>query len=78
MVTNNSRNGIFRPVKFLARMVVVFQAGQAPTSATPPKSLHNVRLESSSTRSSFPADSSKSVPLARGNLVHPLMRVTNR
>ena len=35
-----------------------------PTYATPPKSFHKVRLESSSTGSSFPADFSKPVPLA--------------
>ena len=37
---------------------------EAPTYATPPKSFHKVRLESSSTGSSFPADYSKPVPLA--------------
>ena len=37
--------------------VVVFHRRiAAPTYATPPKSSHNVRLESSSTGSSFPAD----------------------
>ena len=35
-----------------------------PTYATPLKSFHNVRLESSSTGSSFPAVTSKPVPLA--------------
>ncbi|KAL5052965.1 hypothetical protein RYX36_033647, partial [Vicia faba] len=35
-----------------------------PTYPTPLKSFHKVRLESSSTRSSFPADSAKPVPLA--------------
>lgn len=45
--------------------VVVFQDRIAsPTYATPLKSFHNVRLESSSTGSSFPADTSKPVPLA--------------
>ncbi len=45
--------------------VVVFQGRVAsPTYATPPGSLHNVRLESSSTGSSFPADAAKPVPLA--------------
>lgn len=45
--------------------VVVFQDRVAPpTYATPPKSFHNVGLESSSTGSSFPADYSKPVPLA--------------
>ena len=45
--------------------VVVFHRRLAPpTYATPPKSTHQVGLESSSTGSSFPADSSKPVPLA--------------
>jgi hypothetical protein len=47
--------------------VVVFQSRQlalAPTYATPLMSLHKVRLESSSTGSSFPADFAKPVPLA--------------
>ena len=44
--------------------VVVFQICKAPTYATPPKSLHKVELESSSTGSSFPADYPKPVPLA--------------
>ena len=49
--------------------VVVFQDRQKPpTYATPSKSFHNVRLESSSTGSSFPADFSKPVPLAVGSL----------
>jgi hypothetical protein len=47
--------------------VVVFHwrlREQAPTYATPLMSPHRVRLESSSTGSSFPADSAKPVPLA--------------
>jgi hypothetical protein len=44
--------------------VVVFHVRSAPTYATPPRSFHTVELESSSTGSSFPADSSKPVPLA--------------
>ncbi|CDF41204.1 unnamed protein product [Chondrus crispus] len=49
--------------------VVVFhwrrtKIGPAPTYATPLMSLHRVGLESSSTGSSFPADSAKPVPLA--------------
>ncbi|EPP29490.1 hypothetical protein CP082626L3_1195B, partial [Chlamydia psittaci 08-2626_L3] len=35
-----------------------------PTYSTPLMSLHSARLESSSTGSSFPADSAKPVPLA--------------
>ncbi|KAK8660409.1 hypothetical protein V6N13_051335 [Hibiscus sabdariffa] len=45
--------------------VVVFQfRPRAPTYPTPLKSFHKVVLESSSTGSSFPADSTKPVPLA--------------
>lgn len=45
--------------------VVVFQfRREAPTYTTPLKSFHKVGLESSSTGSSFPADSAKPVPLA--------------
>ncbi len=45
--------------------VVVFQGRvSSPTYSTPRKSFHSVRLESSSTGSSFPADYSKPVPLA--------------
>ncbi|KAK8635109.1 hypothetical protein V6N13_022986 [Hibiscus sabdariffa] len=47
--------------------VVVFQfRPRAPTYPTPLKSFHKVGLESSSTGSSFPADSAKPVPLAVG------------
>ncbi|KAA8892628.1 hypothetical protein FN846DRAFT_901529 [Sphaerosporella brunnea] len=41
-----------------------FTGAEAPTYSTPPMSFHNVKLESSSTGSSFPADSAKPVPLA--------------
>src|SRR5712691_12673661 len=41
-----------------------FNGAEAPTYATPSMSFHNVKLESSSTGSSFPADSAKPVPLA--------------
>ncbi|XP_022767936.1 uncharacterized protein LOC111312156 [Durio zibethinus] len=45
--------------------VVVFQfCPRAPTYPTPLKSFHKVKLESSSTGSSFPVDSAKPVPLA--------------
>lgn len=46
--------------------VVVFhrRSGAPPTYSTPPMSLHDIRLESSSTGSSFPADFAKPVPLA--------------
>ena len=41
---------------------------KSPTYATSRESFHKVKLESSSTGSSFPADSSKPVPLAVGSL----------
>ncbi|GAO47198.1 hypothetical protein G7K_1408-t1 [Saitoella complicata NRRL Y-17804] len=41
-----------------------FTGAEAPTYSTPSMSFHNVKLESSSTGSSFPADSAKPVPLA--------------
>ncbi|CAN7093044.1 unnamed protein product [Brassica rapa subsp. narinosa] len=41
-----------------------FTCAGAPTYSTPLKSFHKVGLESSSTGSSFPADSGKHVPLA--------------
>ncbi|PWY62039.1 hypothetical protein BO70DRAFT_375389 [Aspergillus heteromorphus CBS 117.55] len=41
-----------------------FTGAEAPTYSTPHMSFHNVKLESSSTGSSFPADSAKPVPLA--------------
>jgi len=41
---------------------------ESPSYATPSKSFHKVKLESSSTGSSFPADVSKPVPLAVGSL----------
>ncbi|XWS64508.1 hypothetical protein CRYUN_Cryun05aG0009800 [Craigia yunnanensis] len=45
--------------------VVVFQfRRETPTYPTPLKSFHKVRLESSSTGSSFPADSVKPISLA--------------
>uniref|UniRef100_A0A6N2KU67 Senescence-associated protein n=1 Tax=Salix viminalis TaxID=40686 RepID=A0A6N2KU67_SALVM len=44
--------------------VVVFHLRRSSTYPTPLKSFHKVGLESSSTGSSFPADSAKPVPLA--------------
>ena len=46
------------------RVVVFHFCITAPTYPTPPMSFHKVRLESSSTGSSFPADFAKPVPLA--------------
>ncbi len=46
------------------KVVVFHWRRKAPTYATPLMSLHRVGLESSSTGSSFPADSAKPVPLA--------------
>ena len=56
------------PLNYLSKKtieVVVFHwRPKAPTYSTPSMSFHNVKLESSSTGSSFPADSAKPVPLA--------------
>ncbi|EYE92020.1 cyp-like protein, partial [Aspergillus ruber CBS 135680] len=41
-----------------------FTGAGAPTYPTPHMSFHNVKLESSSTGSSFPADFAKPVPFA--------------
>ena len=50
--------------KIMLKVVVFHFHLSAPTYPTPFKSFHKVELESSSTRSSFPADSAKPVPLA--------------
>jgi len=56
---------LLNEISKLASGVVVFHRRIAsPTYATPPEPIHKVRLESSSTGSSFPADYSKPVPLA--------------
>jgi hypothetical protein len=46
------------------KVVVFHDRPKAPTYSTPSMSFHNVKLESSSTGSSFPADFAKPVPLA--------------
>ncbi|PHT25410.1 hypothetical protein CQW23_34962 [Capsicum baccatum] len=50
--------------KITLKVVVFHFRLSAPTYTTPLKSFHKVGLESSSTGSSFPADSAKPVPLA--------------
>src|SRR3954463_8074899 len=50
--------------KITLKVVVFHFCLSAPTYPTPLKSFHKVGLESSSTGSSFPADSAKPVPLA--------------
>ena len=50
--------------KLTSGVVVFHRRFASPTYSTPLKSIHKVRLESSSTGSSFPADSAKPVPLA--------------
>jgi hypothetical protein len=50
--------------KITLKVVVFHFRPRAPTYPTPLKSFHKVGLESSSTGSSFPADSAKPVPLA--------------
>ena len=49
--------------KITLKVVVFHLRPEAPTYPTPLKSFHKVGLESSSTGSSFPADSAKPVPL---------------
>ena len=68
-------NTIFYPHHRVSRgtiRVVVFQdrtrRASPPTYATPPMSLYNIRLESSSTGSSFPEVISRPVPLPVGSL----------
>ena len=75
------------PVSKARLGVVVFHCRLAsPTYATPPSLLHKIRIESSSTGSSFPAGFAEPVPSAvvsleadrdSRNLVNPFMRVTN-
>ena len=55
---------LHRVSKETIKVVVFHRRLAAPTYATPLMSLHRVGLESSSTGSSFPADSAKPVPLA--------------
>ncbi len=55
---------LHRISKKTIRVVVFHRRIAAPTYSTPLMSFHRVRLESSSTGSSFPADSAKPVPLA--------------
>ena len=50
--------------KLTSAVVVFHRRFASPTYSMPSKSIHRVRLESSSTGSSFPADYSKPVPLA--------------
>ena len=50
--------------KITLKVVVFHLRPKAPTYPTPLKSFHKVGLESSSTGSSFPANSAKPVPLA--------------
>jgi hypothetical protein len=63
--TDPKAGAVLHGISKTTLQVVVFQDRLAsPTYSTPHKSFHNVRLESSSTGSSFPADYSKPVPLA--------------
>ncbi|KAK8590511.1 hypothetical protein V6N13_057404 [Hibiscus sabdariffa] len=55
---------IHRISKITLKVVVFEFRPRAPTYPTPLKSFHKIGLESSSTGSSFPADSAKPVPLA--------------
>ncbi|KAK2873288.1 hypothetical protein Q8A73_024518 [Channa argus] len=63
------------------RVVVFHRRPRPPTYSTPLMSLHSARLESSSTGSSFPADSAKPVPLAvvsLGGSRIPLVRTSSK
>ncbi|KAF7457853.1 Regulator of rDNA transcription protein 15 [Cryptosporidium felis] len=68
--TENQNQAQYNGISKMTLKVVVFQDRfiRAPTYATPSKPFHKVKLESSSTGSSFPADYSKPVPLAVGSL----------
>ena len=62
-----SATQLFSGIYFLGCLASVYCVGVhlvPPAYSTPLESFHRVRLESSSTGSSFPADSSKPVPLA--------------
>uniref|UniRef100_A0A6N2KFJ1 Senescence-associated protein n=1 Tax=Salix viminalis TaxID=40686 RepID=A0A6N2KFJ1_SALVM len=61
---NSPPDNVFRPDRPPKRPWWYFTFAEAPTYPTPLKSFHKVGLESSSTGSSFPADSAKPVPLA--------------
>ena len=68
-ISNQKLPSPYNEISKLTPRVVVFHRRLAsPTYSTPLKSIHKVRLESSSTGSSFPADYSKPVPLAVGSL----------
>ena len=54
--TCKCKNEFHRISKITSRVVVFHDCKNTPTYSTPPESFHNVRLESSSTGSSFPAD----------------------
>ena len=56
------------PLEYLSKKTIEVEVfhwrPKSPSYATPSMSFHNVKLESSSTGYSFPADSAKPVPLA--------------
>ena len=64
IVNTKVHSSFNRVSKETMRVVVFHWCPKAPTYATPHMSLHRVRLESSSTGSSFPVMFSKPVPLA--------------
>ena len=75
-----------RVSKARLRVEVFHGRANSPSYSTPPSLLHKIRIESSSTGSSFPADFAGPVPPAvvsleagrdSRNLVNPFMRVTN-
>ena len=64
IVARERQSPLNRVSKETMRVVVFHRRPKSPTYSTPLMSLHRVRLESSSTGSSFPAVFAKPVPLA--------------
>src|SRR5277367_3439188 len=62
--TDRSQSPNHRISEGTIKVAVFHCRPKAPAYPTPSMSLHNVKLESSSTGSSFPADFAKPVPLA--------------
>jgi hypothetical protein len=64
LTTLKPKRSDFHPSSASIKVVVFSTALELPLYATPSMSFHNGEHESSSTGSSFPADSAKPVPLA--------------
>ena len=67
LIALSDQDDVWFPEKLARARAALAAYGDEP-ALTPHKSFHKVRLESSSTGSSFPADYSKPVPLAVGSL----------